>query len=500
MMRNTTLLCCLAAVITVSLFTSCDKSESFSPDITPESPVYTMTVKAGKVATKALALGEHSSISATWTEGDIIEVWTADGTTTKYGTLTAESGGTASTTFTGELDAAPQNGEELLLKYGSPDYASQDGTLTGNAKSIDKICDYALATVTATVSGTTVITTDADFVSQQAIVRLQLYRKNDGAALVAKKIILQFGGTTCTITPSSPTDFYYVAIPCGDDANVWTDFAISVSEEGTAAWYEMNASMPLVRGQYFTAQASPAQLTLSRIKSRINKGTDCRKYVGWEVYPSGTIAPKGANPAVRIGYIAYVSSSAVDHDFPDSRIFVLASSDVSYGGTDNFIWGHSDSNEYRDIAVGRHKINPYDYPYYPYTDDYGYDNTNILQDYGFDAHPAAYVAWNYGAERPEGASHWFLPACMQFKRLVGGEGTSITNKYDFFDKMDFNLKHDYAQNDDGYWTSSESVSDNPTYQGYAFYLSTSTSIYWDVYEGPKDQTSAYRFVRAAFVY
>ena len=166
MMRNTTLLCCLAAVITVSLFTSCDNSESFSPDITPESPAYTMTVKAGKVATKALALGEHSSISATWTEGDIIEVWTADGTTTKYGTLTAESGGTASTTFTGELDAAPQNGEELLLKYGSPDYASQDGTLTGNAKSIDKICDYALATVTATVSGTTVITTDADFVSQ----------------------------------------------------------------------------------------------------------------------------------------------------------------------------------------------------------------------------------------------------------------------------------------------------------------------------------------------
>ena len=66
--------------------------------------------------------------------------------------------------------------------------------------------------------------------------------------------------------------------------------------------------------------------------------------------------------------------------------------------------------------------------------------------------------------------------------------------------MDFNLKHDFAQNDDGYCTSSESVSDNPTYQCYAFYLSTSTSIYWDCYEGPKDQTSTYRFVRAAFVY
>ncbi len=499
MMRNTTLLCCLAAVITVSLFTSCDKSESFSPDITPESPVYTMTVKAGKVATKALALGEHSSISATWTEGDIIEVWTADGTTTKYGTLTAESGGTASTTFTGELDAAPQNGEELLLKYGSPDYASQDGTLTGNAKSIDKICDYALATVTATVSGTTVITTDADFVSQQAIVRLQLYRKNDGAALVAKKIILQFGGTTCTITPSSPTDFYYVAIPCGDDANVWTDFAISAFEEGTAAWYEMNASMPLVRGKYFTAQASPAQLTLSRIKSRINKGTDCRKYVGWEVYPNGDIAPKGENPEARIGYIAYVSSSAVDHDFPDSRIFVLASSDVSYGGTDNFIWGHRDV--YRDIAAGHHNFNPYDYPA---IDDYGYDNTNFLQAYGFEEHPAAYVAWNYGAGRPEGASRWFLPAYIQIERLVGGDGTNISAPADFFSKMDFNLRRYYSSSLDGYWTSSESsIFDSPSFpesKEWAYCLLTQNKDHWYLEEVVKNPSFAYRSVRAAFVY
>ena len=460
-----------------------------------------MTVKAGKVATKALALGEHSSISATWTEGDIIEVWTADGTTTKYGTLTAESGGTASTTFTGELDAAPKNGEELLLKYGSPDYASQDGTLTGNAKSIDKICDYALATVTATVSGTTVITTDADFVSQQAIVRLQLYRKNDGAALVAKKIILQFGGTTCTITPSSPTDFYYVAIPCGDDANVGTDCAISASEEGTAAWYEMNASMLLVRGKYFTAQASPAQLTLSRIKSRINKGTDCLKYVGWEVYPNGNIAPKGENPEARIGYIAYVSSSAVDHDFPDSRIFVLASSDVSYGGTDNFIWGHRDV--YRDIAVGRHNINPYEYPYYPYTDDYGYDNTNILQDYGFEEHPAAYVAWNYGAGRPEGASRWFLPAYMQLERLVGGEGTNISAPDVFFSRMDFNLRRYYSSSLDGYWTSSESIYDSPSFpqfKDWAYYLSTQNKYHWYLEDDVKDPSFTYRSVRAAFVY
>ena len=497
-MKNCISVLCYAAVsLAASGLISCDKTEPDLPIDSAEPPiVYTMKVDAAKMATKALLLS-GSSVAATWTEGDEIEVWTADGTTTKYGTLSAESGGAASTTFTGVLDSVPGNGETLLLKYQSPDYTAQNGTLTGTSKSIDKVCDYALATVTATVSGTTVTATDADFESQQAILRLQLFHKDGGTTLVAKKLILQFAGETCTITPSTPTDVFFVAMPCVEDD--WTPFVINVSEQGTYAYYEISAEMPLEKGKYFTSDVSANPLSISRIKTRINKGTDCRKYVGWEVYPNGNIAPKGENPSDRIGYIAYVSSSAVDHDFPDSRIFVLASSDVSYGGTDNFIWGHRDV--YRDIAVGRHNINPYEYPYYPYTDDYGYDNTNILQDFGFEEHPAAYVAWNYGAERPEGASHWFLPACMQFIRLVGGEGTSITNNYDFYAKMDFNLKRYSSQSDDGYWTSSESIYDSPSFpqlKDWAYHLSTSK--YWDVYDGYKDQTSTYHFVRAAFVY
>ena len=67
--------------------------------------------------------------------------------------------------------------------------------------------------------------------------------------------------------------------------------------------------------------------------------------------------------------------------------------------------------------------------------------------------------------------------------------------------MDFNLKRYSSQSDDGYWTSSESIYDSPSFpqlKDWAYHLSTSK--YWDVYDGYKDQTSTYHFVRAAFVY
>ena len=53
-----------------------------------------MTVEAKETVTKALTLG-GSSVAAIWTEGDTSEVWSTDGITTNYGTLTAERGGCA---------------------------------------------------------------------------------------------------------------------------------------------------------------------------------------------------------------------------------------------------------------------------------------------------------------------------------------------------------------------------------------------------------------------
>ena len=260
-MRNTfTYISLAAAIMVAACFTACEKVEVSTGDEVPEeivTPAITMSVNATKVGeTKALS-DDGSAITSTWTQGDKVEVWTADGTTTKYGTLTAESGGTASTTFTGELNAAPQNGEDLLLKYGSPDYASQDGTLTGNAKSIDKICDYALATVTATVSGTTVITTDADFVSQQAILKLNL-KNSDGSVDITsdvRQLTVTLGGQTVTVDRTPAAGPVYVAVPAAEGSIVFYAakgkylYTKSVSKTLTAGHlYPVNLSMSIVEG------------------------------------------------------------------------------------------------------------------------------------------------------------------------------------------------------------------------------------------------------------
>ena len=164
-----TLLMASAAIVSCSV-----KEDIFEEETTiKEEPakVYTLSVNATKggddEATKALSL-EGKTLNATWSQGDAVEVWTSDGTTTKYGTLTAETSG-ASTKLKGTLSSLPSNGQSLLLKYLSPAYATQDGTLTGSETSIDRVCDYATATVTATVAGSNVTATDASFVNQQAV-------------------------------------------------------------------------------------------------------------------------------------------------------------------------------------------------------------------------------------------------------------------------------------------------------------------------------------------
>ena len=200
-----------AALILTASFVSCEKAEIIAP-------TYTMTVEATKgEGTKALSL-EYTTITSTWTENDPVEVWTSDGTTTKYGTLTAQSSG-ATTQLAGTLDTPPANGETLLLKYLSPNYNAQDGNLTGTANSIDKVCDYATATVTATVSGTTITTSEANFASQQAIVRFVLTRTN-GNSMSPTVFVIQVGGITYTVISPDVLPAVDVAFPGFSDQTI----------------------------------------------------------------------------------------------------------------------------------------------------------------------------------------------------------------------------------------------------------------------------------------
>ena len=186
-----------------------------------QAKTYTMTVVAGKgeAGTKALSLSGNT-LNATWAQGETVQVINTTRGNAELGTLTAQDDG-ASTTLKGTISEPVANGDILLLKFLSPDYTAQDGTLDYIATH----CDYATATITASVSGSNVTTADnVDFENQQAIVKFIL-KKSDGTAIGggASSLVVKAGGettTTVSVTPTQATDELFVAIPAIDGSPI----------------------------------------------------------------------------------------------------------------------------------------------------------------------------------------------------------------------------------------------------------------------------------------
>ncbi len=194
----------LAAVAVA--FVSCEKEN------TPVDGTFTLTVDASKEGTKGTKqLGlDGSTLNATWAAGEQVKVYNDE---TLLGTLTPQTTGSAHTKLSGTLEGTIAVGDVLTLKFLSPDYGSQDGTLAYIAAN----CDYAVATVT--VSGfsgdatkTIKTTGHANFVNQQAIVKFSL-KDTSNADISATQLVVNDGATDYTINPASAASEIYVAIP-----------------------------------------------------------------------------------------------------------------------------------------------------------------------------------------------------------------------------------------------------------------------------------------------
>ena len=154
----------------------------------------------------------------------------------------------------------------------------------------------------------------------------------------------------------------------------------------------------LVAGKIYNITRSATATTLSELKTAIDAGKNCSSYIGWEVNSAGAIAASGIS-GTKIGYVALVSTSDVDAGVSGSRILVLANADA---GT-SILWGSYGAS--RNLTAD---------------DLNGYSNTNTLQGYGSEAHPAAYAAWNYSAAIPSGGAtpaHWFMPTKKQWENM-----------------------------------------------------------------------------------
>ena len=242
----------LLAVLFLTV-TACTKDD-FSLDssaIEKEQPViktYTMTVNASKgedvANTRALSL-DVTTLKSTWEVDEEVTVYNETKSADLGGTLKAQSAGT-STTLSGTLSGTIEKNDVLTLKFHSPSYASQDGTLDYIAAN----CDYATATVNVTaIDGDNVTTDAAHFVNQQAIVKFTLKDKGNGGALLGgtTKLAVTVGSNSYTITPASPTSELFVAIPAFSGQSITLNAVV-----GTEIYIFTNASATFANSQYYT--------------------------------------------------------------------------------------------------------------------------------------------------------------------------------------------------------------------------------------------------------
>ena len=331
------------------------------------------------------------------------------------GILTWQSGGTFSGTittqneYTGTADDLLKNAVTvraylLPAGYDSKGFIKVSGSGYQMGISYDWTKAFAL--------------TKAEAVEQLSRENAGSYSSGTGFALAPLGFILNF--TITGLTPSTEVAVAFTKSSTTISGNVTTDgsgnatFAMSINTTNigscTLTVGGNNITLPstsLAAGKIYnitrSAAPAPAATSLSELKTAINGGTDCSSYIGWEVNSAGAIAQSGIS-GTKIGYVAYVSTSDVDAGVSGSRILVIASADAAANTT----WGSYGTA--RGLTAD---------------DLNGYSNTNTLQGYGSEAHPAAYAAWNYSATIPSGGAtpaHWFMPTKKQWENMRDAKG------------------------------------------------------------------------------
>ena len=274
-----------------------------------KSKTYALTVVASKgsdMSTRALSIDGDGSLTATWESGDEVRVY--DDSDNLIGTLTAAGDG-ASTTLSGSITAVGiAVDDELKLEFCSADYTTQDGTLTGSATSIDKVCDYATATVKVTaVDDENIATEAADFANRQAVCKFTLTQS-------VGKLYVRGGKYDITVTPAVATSEFYVALPQTGGSVKTTYRFTGVSD---AAVYVGTKKANVVDGNYYTAnvtmtvesRAVDLGLPSGRIWATRNVGADSPEETGlYFAWGETTGYDKGTDHNFMWGYYAYGSA------------------------------------------------------------------------------------------------------------------------------------------------------------------------------------------------
>lgn len=446
-------------------FTACSSSDdSIAEEPTPAQPAngkYTLTVNASKgdnAMTRALDLDDNT-LNALWAEGEQVYVYEGEAAgEISIGTLVATNVNGASCTLTGDIELNNlHKNDKLYLQYkGSATigYAPQDGTIATIANYYDRA--YDVVTITE-IGSSTVTTTDANFVNQQAIVKFTL-QDNAGNAISPDEITvtqtvnnvasdITVAGTTYT---SNGNCFYIAFSP-----NTTTvDITATV---GNDTYTYSKSGAAFTAGQYYA------------ITVKMSKLFTCN--LGDLYYSDGTYSSTLVSGKTPIGVIAYIDQSGTADDEITEKsnggghglVLCLknAASNLVWHTTREWVFSESVSVQ-NTAALKR------------YSDVSGYSLTSTLSASAnaSTAFPAAWQAKNYSElTAPSGSTGWFLPSAQQWVRMMTGlgglsedaivYGSVFDNSHSAIDLWDAAFakagsgNYDSMSQSSMYWTSSE---------------------------------------------
>ena len=278
MKKNVLILSALCFATMTLVFSGC-KKENNDPQEPAQLQSYKMSITATKGGAdtdeangprRVISLGAGgTTLTATWAAEEAVTVHNNTKNADLTGTLTAQSAG-ATVQLNGTLTGGTiEAGDELLLKYLSPNYAGQTGTL----EHISANCDYATATVTVSSLDGENIYTDgtATFENQQAIVKFTLKNEDGSATIDAKPLVIKVGDDTYTITPESATSEMYVALPGFTSQNI-----TFTATAGSDTYKKTVTGESLTNGEFYritlsmTKQTAPAAVPEGGINGEFN--------------------------------------------------------------------------------------------------------------------------------------------------------------------------------------------------------------------------------------
>ncbi len=430
----------LAALLMAgAAMTACSNDDTIAEKQQPNNEVktYNVVINASKggddTATRALAV-DGTQIKATWTVGDEVIVRN-NGESTNIGTLTVQStsnGGTDAV-LKGTITGSFTNGESKLdLHYCLVDNGlnSQNGTLTGTANSIDKVADYAKATVTVTDASTTnITTTNANFVNQRAILKLTItdedapLRKMNFSSFRAVMSSYSWGEMTSIPASTYTTNgdgVLYMAIAPFTSGNLY----LSGNVNG-AGFYYNKENVTIEAGKIYNINMKMHGDTSYPIELSAVTST----HVGYRLCNDGKVytptcnLPSGVTPVAIIAYVG--AAGSVETGNSTYRGLAIALNDCQVSSEKIY---STPAYKFASAVIEEACVGYVNNLSDALNTKNGIAATNKLTTVcSGHTHPAAAAAKsNDGTAAPSGTSGWFLPSVGQW--LLIAQGLSGSNQ------------------------------------------------------------------------